>query len=102
MLARNFMRLCWIVRFPNGSPFVANNLFRTPHCGGLKYERERCAGSLRRRRHFGLELALVELIDDLALWLPDSGLTEALALVWRSRPGRNCGRPRDENRLSHP
>jgi hypothetical protein len=75
-------------------------LFRTPNGSGLRHEHGALRGSLRGGGA-ELELALIEFMDDLA--------HGCLIRIGRSplrlcgaHDRRNCGRRRDENRLSRP
>ena len=89
-----------LLRFNN--PFVSA-LFRTPDGSDLRHEHRSLRGSLRGGGT-ELELALIELIDDLAHGrLIEVGRSSQGSLcLCGGRDPRNCGRRRDEGRLFRP
>jgi hypothetical protein len=75
-------------------------LFCTPYCSDLRHEHRALCGSLRGGCT-KLELALIELIDDLAHgYLIQIGRSSQRSLrLCGGRDRRHCGRRRDECRL---
>ena len=84
-----------LLRFNNA---IVSASFRTPYCGDLRHEHGALRGSLRGGGTES-ELALIELIDDLAHGsLIQIGRSSQRSLrLCGGRDRRNCGRRRDEN-----